>query len=186
MGTFGLVVETPYWKEVNSLGSEEMMSLEAIMAPLTSTAEEVISLITTLLPRLSLLAKDRETRFVRAINEMQLQIQQTTQINLKQFQMQLPVAIGQAHQRSMRMMYLRPISMLRQLACMVESRSCESDTFPKAAKEMARSFLDNSISDPLLSLGMEPVSLKTSVSIQVDAILTTALLLQQKALGSLK
>jgi hypothetical protein len=50
---------------------------------------------------------------------------------------------------------------------------------------MARSFLDKSISDPVLSLGMEPVSLKTSVSIQVDAILTTALLLQQKALGSL-
>ena len=185
MGTFGLVVETPYWKEVNSLASEEMMSLEGVMAPLTSTAEEVISLITTLIPRLSLLAKGREIRFVRAINEMQLQIQQTTQINLTQFQMQLPVAVCQAHQRSMRMMYLRPISMLRQLAFMVESRCGESDTFPKAAEEMARSFLDKSISDPVLSLGMEPVSLKTSVSIQVDAILTTALLLQQKALGSL-
>ena len=85
----------------------------------------------------------------------------------------------------MRMMYLRPISMLRQLAFMVESRCGESDTFPKAAEKMARSFLDKSISDPVLSLGMEPVSLKTSVSIQVDAILTTALLLQQKALGSL-
>ena len=80
-----------------------------------------------------------------------------------------------------RLAHLRPIAMLRRLAAMISARSGDPDRLSELAQEQTRQYLDAALADPMLTSGMEPVPLKTSVSIQVDAILTAASMLQREA-----
>jgi hypothetical protein len=81
----------------------------------------------------------------------------------------------------LRLLHLRPIAMLRRLAAMISARGGDPDRLSELAHEQCRQYLDEALADPMLTSGMDAVPLKTSVSIQVDAILTAASMLQREA-----
>jgi hypothetical protein len=181
LGTFGLVIETPYWREAGSLSSAKTMTLEAVLNPARQWADDTVRLITAYLPRLKHLAQGREVRFARAVQEMQTQIERQRSVYQHLPELTLPVSVGQAQQRMVRMMHLRPIAMLCRLASMISTRRGDPELLSGSAAAQTRQYLLKALAEPMLSSGMERVPLKTSVSIQVDAILTSASMLQQEA-----
>ena len=78
-------------------------------------------------------------------------------------------------------MHLRPIAMLRRLASKISTRRGDPELLSDSAEAQTRQYLHKALAEPMLSSGMERVPLKTSVSIQVDAILTSASMLNVEA-----
>ena len=138
-------------------------------------------LIKAYLPHLKQLAQGREVRFAHALQEMQSQVELQLSVYSQSPDLVLPAIVGQAQQRMLRLLHLRPIAMLRRLAAMISARGGDPDRLSELAQEQCRQYLDEALADPMLTSGMDAVPLKTSVSIQVDAILTAASMLQREA-----
>jgi Zinc carboxypeptidase len=181
MGTFGLAIETPYWRETGPPSSNMTMTLAAILDPARQWAEDSVRLIATHLPRLKNIAQGNEIRFARAIEDMQAQIERQRFIWQQLPAVVLPASVGRAQQRMVRMVHLRPIAMLRRLASKISTRRGDPELLSDSAEAQTRQYLHKALAEPMLSSGMERVPLKTSVSIQVDAILTSASMLNVEA-----
>jgi hypothetical protein len=181
LGTFGLAIELPYWREAEGSSPSNTVTLKAVLDPARHWAGDSVRLIKAYLPHLKQLAQGREVRFAHALQEMQSQVELQLSVYSQSPDLVLPAIVGQAQQRMLRLLHLRPITMLRRLAAMISARGGDPDRLSELAHEQCRQYLDEALADPMLTSGMDAVPLKTSVSIQVDAILTAASMLQREA-----
>ena len=182
LGTLGLIIEVPYWIEVDtrSAAHEPDVALSDALKPALAWSDDVGSLLERHRQVFQGPCVGKEERFARAIDECRKVVTAYHKLFGLLPATPLSASVAAAQQRVMRLQLLRPVAMLARLATLIEQRVDHGEFRDAAvlAQVEASTYLSIALNEPLLAQGLKPLPLRSSVQLQVDAVLTAARALQ--------
>ena len=177
-GTFGLMVEVPYWKEATRPSGSEQHSLKDVFGPAFAWSQEVVQMLDRFLPTLGSVGGTAAPRFFVALQDMREAAERRMRLFAAPPEVFLPEHLASAQRRVARFHLLRPVAMLSRLAALALDGN-SADAHARKAYDESTNYLARAMAETDFAEGLEPVPLRDTVGLQVLAALTTAAALGQ-------